>query len=262
MPEALPDGFLIVLLGGAFFAGLVDAIVGGGGLVQVPLLLAALPSAAPATVFGTNKLASVFGTSAAAWRYARSISVSPVVTIPAALSAFLASYAGAMAVAWIPVALLRPLVLVLLVTVAIYTFAHKNFGLAPRTRMLGRNDAALAVAFGSAIGFYDGFFGPGAGSFLIFIFIRFFALDFLRASASAKIVNAGTNLAALLYFAPSGHVLAYLGLGMAVFNIAGSLTGTHLSLRHGAKLVRRVFLAVVLLLIAKIAYDTVVAGFT
>jgi hypothetical protein len=133
---------------------------------------------------------------------------------------------------------------------------RKDFGIADAGRTYEGRDAAVAVFLGAMIGFYDGFFGPGAGSFLIFAFVRVFALDFLRASASAKLVNAGTNLAALLYFVPSGHVLVALGLGMAAFNIAGSIVGSHLALTRGVGFVRKIFLLVVVVLIAKFAYDT------
>jgi len=247
---------LLLLCAGAFFAGLVDAVVGGGGLIQVPLLFGALPAASPATLFGTNKLSSVFGTGFAAWRFGRSIRVPWQMALPAAAAAFAASYAGALTVALLPKDLLRPLVLVLLMAVAVHTFVHKDFGSEDEGRIHGRRDMALAVLLGAVIGFYDGFFGPGAGSFLLFLFVRFFAWDFVRASAAAKIVNAATNLAALLYFVPSGNVIVRLGLAMAAFNIAGSLVGSHLALKHGSAFVRKLFLVVVSVLIAKFAYDT------
>lgn len=245
-----------LLLGAAFFAGLVDAIVGGGGLVQVPALFTAYPAAAPATIFGTNKLASVLGTGAAAWRYARRIRLPYAIALPAAVAALAASYGGAMVVAILPREWLRPLILILLIVVALYTLVRKDFGIEDAGRSYRRGDALLAAILGAVIGFYDGFFGPGAGSFLIFVFVRVFALDFLRASASAKVVNAGTNLAALLYFVPSGHVLVALGLAMAALNIAGSTVGAHLALTRGVGFVRKIFLTVVGILIAKFAYDT------
>lgn len=250
-----PIGF-VFLCAAAFLAGLIDAVVGGGGLIQIPALFSVLPQAAPATVFGTNKLASIFGTSSAALRYARRIDVPWRAALPAALSAFFLSYLGAMAVSLMPKEWLRPLVLVMLVAVTAYTYARKNLGVVDQRRVHGRRDMALAVLFGGLIGFYDGFFGPGTGSFLIFFFVRFFGLDFLRASVSAKIVNAATNLAALLYFGANGHILWWHGLAMAIFNVGGSLVGSHLALRHGAAFVRRVFLAVASVLIVKFAWDT------
>lgn len=250
-----PIGFLF-LCAAAFLAGLIDAVVGGGGLVQIPALFSVLPQTLPATVFGTNKLASIFGTFSAALRYARRIDVPWRAALPAALAAFMLSYLGAMTVSLLPKEWLRPLVLVLLIGVTAYTYARKNLGAVDQRRAHGRRDMGMAVLFGGAIGFYDGFFGPGTGSFLIFVFVRFFGLDFLRASVSAKIVNAATNLSALLYFGAHGQVLWAIAVAMALFNVGGSLIGSHLALRHGAAFVRRVFLGVASVLILRFAWDT------
>lgn len=249
------DG-LLFLCAAAFLAGLVDAVVGGGGLIQIPALFGVLPQEQPATLFGTSKLASIFGTTSAALRYARRIKIPWRAALPAAFSAFALSYFGAMTVALLPKEWLRPLVLVLLVVVTVYTFMRKDLGAVDQLRIHGRRDMLLAVLFGGAIGFYDGFFGPGTGSFLIFVFVRFFGLDFLRASVSAKIVNAATNLAALLFFGANAHVILATGLAMALFNIGGSLLGSHLAIRHGSAFVRRVFLGVAGVFILKFAWDT------
>jgi uncharacterized membrane protein YfcA len=247
---------LILLCVAAFAAGLVDAVVGGGGLIQIPTLFSVLPQSTPATLFGTNKLASIFGTASAALRYARRIEVPWRAAVPAALSAFVMAYFGAMTVALLPREWLRPLVLMLLIIVTAYTYARKNLGAVDQKRVFGRRDMLQAVLLGGAIGYYDGFFGPGTGSFLIFMFVRFFGMDFLRASASAKIVNAATNLAALSFFGANAHVLVAAGLAMAVFNVGGSMVGSHLAIRHGAGFVRRVFLGVAGALILKFAWDT------
>lgn len=248
--------FLSVLAGAAFLAGFIDAVVGGGGLIQVPALFSVLPNELPATILGTNKLSSILGTANAAWRYARRVEMPWRMTLLAALAAFACSYFGAMAVAWLPRAWLRPLILLLLVGAALYTFWRKDFGSAHRPQCLGKHEIVRALTIGGTIGFYDGFFGPGAGSFLIFLFIRFFGFDFLHASAAAKVVNAATNLAALCFFVPHGYWLPVLGVAMAIFNVLGSLLGTHLSLRHGSGFVRKVFLFVVSALIVKFAWDT------
>lgn len=247
---------LFFLCTAAFAAGLVDAVVGGGGLIQIPALFNFLPQAQPATIFGTNKLASIFGTASAAIRYARRIDVPWRAALPAALAAFVLSYFGAMTVALLPKEWLRPLVLVLLIIVTVYTYVRKDLGAIDQRRLHGRRDMLLALLFGGVIGFYDGFFGPGTGSFLIFMFVRLFGLDFLRASVSAKIVNAATNLAALIFFGANAHVVLATGMAMAVFNIGGSLVGSHLAIRHGAAFVRRVFLAVAGVFILKFAWDT------
>jgi uncharacterized membrane protein YfcA len=247
---------VILLLLAALFAGFVDAVAGGGGLIQVPALLVALPGEAPATVFGTNKLASIFGTANAALRYARKISLPWGLALPAAAAAFLSSFAGAMAVAWLPKEVVRPLVLGLLVLVLVYTVVKPGFGVVSGARLAPDQERPRAMLMGAVLGFYDGFFGPGAGSFMIFAFVHWFRLDFLHASSAAKVVNFATNAAALAFFAPSGHVLWITGFGMAVFNIAGAVMGSRLALRHGSGFVRGVFIVVASLLIARLGYDT------
>lgn len=245
-----------MLLAAALFAGFVDAVAGGGGLIQVPALLVALPAEAPATVFGTNKLASIFGTGNAALRYAKRIALPWSIALPAAAAAFAFSFVGAMAVAWLPRDFVRPLVLALLVLVLLYTMVRPAFGVVSGARRRPEEERPRALLTGAILGFYDGFFGPGAGSFMIFAFVHWFRLDFLHASSAAKVVNFATNAAALAYFIPSGHVLWMTGLAMAAFNIAGALLGARLALRHGSGFVRGVFIVVATMLIARLGYDT------
>lgn len=256
MGLGFPD--LLFLLPAAFLAGLVDAVVGGGGLIQIPALFAVIPGAAPATLFGTNKLSSICGTFSATLRYVRGVSVPWRVALLAAAAAFVFSFLGAMSVALLPKAWARPLILLLLIVVAVYTFVRKDFGQVDSGLTHGRKHLAGALLLGAGIGFYDGFFGPGTGSFLLFLFVRFFGLDFLRATCAAKVVNLSTNAAALLYFGPTGHVLWALALGMAVCNVAGAQVGSVLALRHGSGFVRKLFLVVVGVLIGKFAWDTLV----
>ncbi|MHB1429620.1 MAG: TSUP family transporter [Rhodocyclaceae bacterium] len=251
------DPIWLTLLLAASFAGFVDAVAGGGGLIQVPALFAALPREAPATLFGTNKIASIFGTLSAARRYVRAVEMPWQLVLPAAAAAFVFSFAGAAVVAWLPKDVVRPLVLALLVAVAAYTWTKPDFGVSKRSPRIAAEHALLvALLVGAVMGFYDGFFGPGAGSFMIFAFVRLYGMDFLHASASAKILNAATNAGALFLFAPSGHVLWALGLGMAVCNIAGAQLGSRLAIRHGSEFVRVVFLVMTTLLIVKIGWDT------
>jgi uncharacterized membrane protein YfcA len=247
---------LIFLLAAAFVAGLVDAVVGGGGLIQIPALFTVFPEASAATVFGTNKLSSVCGTLSAAARYIKQVQVPWRLALLAAATAFAFSFLGAMSVALLPKEWARPLVLVLLIVVAVYTFVRKDFGAADKGLAHGRRHLTGALVLGAGIGFYDGFFGPGTGSFLLFLFVRFFGLDFLRATSAAKIVNLSTNAAALLYFGPTGHVLWGIALGMALCNVAGAQLGSVLAIRHGSGFVRQLFLGVVAVLIAKFAWDT------
>lgn len=241
----------------AFCAGMIDAVVGGGGLIQIPALLNAFPAAQAATLFGTNKIASVCGTSLAARSYLGRVHIPWSLILPAAISAFVMAFLGAATVSFVPQALLRPLVLVLVIVMAVYTFLKKNFGAIQRPLEIGTRERMLSVVIGGGIGFYDGIFGPGTGSFLIFLFIRYFAFDFLQASASAKFVNIATNLAALMYFVPSGNVLYAIAIPMAVFNMLGAYTGSRVAMKRGSGFVRILFLCLLIMLIVKLVYDMV-----
>jgi hypothetical protein len=252
----MPDFLLLACA--AFLAGLVDAVVGGGGLIQIPVLFAAFPSTAPATLLGTSKLAGIFGTAAAALNYARQVRIAWSTAAPAAVAAFVLAFAGAYTVTKIPPDFVRALLPLVLVGVALYTFRKKDFGSIHAPRHNGRKEQAIALAIGASIGFYDGFFGPGTGSFLVFLFVRFFGFDFLSASAVAKVVNVACNFSALMWFGYSGHLLWQLGLLMAVCQVGGSLLGTRLAIKHGSGFVRKLFLFVVTALIVKTSYDAVV----
>ena len=251
LPPELP--WLLVI---AFTAGLVDAAVGGGGLIQLPGLFTVLPQHTPAALLGTNKFSSMFGTGAAAWRYARSVRFPWRPVLLAATAAFTCSFLGATAVSLLSKEAVRPLVLALLTVMLGYTLAKKDFGALHRPRVIRRRELAIALLMGGVIGFYDGFFGPGTGSFLIFLFIRFFGLDFLRASAASKVVNLATNVAALVFFVPSGNVLLALAVPMAAANVGGAVVGTRMALRGGTPLIRRFFLILVVVLISRMAWDT------
>ena len=250
------DATYLILGLGAFFAGCVDAVVGGGGLIQIPLLFTTFPTQGTATLFGTNKLASVVGTSSAAWRYARRIAVPWKVIAAAALAAGAGSWIGARAVAYFPPAALRPVMLALLIAVALYTFVRKDFGVSPDASASPSDPWRRAVFIGAGVGFYDGFFGPGTGSFLIFLFVRALNWDFLRASVAAKIVNMVTNVAAIGFFVSHGEVLWRVAAVMALCNLCGAQLGSGLALRHGAPFVRRAFLLVACVLIVRFALDT------
>lgn len=249
----MPD--YILLSAAAFLAGLIDAVVGGGGLIQIPALFSVLPSAAPASLLGTSKLAGIFGTATAAVHYARRVRIAWSAAAPAALTAFIFAFAGAYTVTRVPPDFIRKLLPFILLVVAFYTYKRKDFGRLHAPLHAGQKERLVALLVGAGIGFYDGFFGPGTGSFLVFLFVRFFGFDFLGASAAAKVVNIACNVSALLWFGYSGHLLWQVGLTMAVFNIAGSLAGSRLAIRHGSGFVRKIFLLVVSLLIFKSAYD-------
>ncbi len=250
------SGALLALCCISFAAGFIDAIAGGGGLLLLPALFVLLPPAtAPALVLGTNKFAAFAGTAAAATRYARAVSLTRPVVIPAALAALPLSYLGAYCVRLVSPGLFRPLVLFLLVGVAIYTFFRKDFGSLHAPKLSRSAQIALAILIGAGLGFYDGFFGPGTGSFLIVAFIGLFRFDFLNASASAKLVNCATNIAALVYFVATRNVLFAYALPMALCNVAGGLLGARLAILNGSQFVRLIFLAVVIAIIARFAWE-------
>ncbi|MDY7577246.1 TSUP family transporter [Herbaspirillum sp. RTI4] len=247
------DYFILCIA--AFVAGLIDAVVGGGGLVLVPTLFSVFPNTAPATLLGTNKVASIMGTTASAVNYARTVRIRWSTAAPAAIAALLLSFLGAFTVTHIPTGLIRQSLPFVLVAVGAYTFMKKDFGQHHVPLLSGSKEKWMAVLVGAWAGFYDGVFGPGTGSFLVFAFVRLFGFDFLRASAVSKVVNIATNLAALTWLGYTGHVIWQLGILMAAFNIAGSLFGTKLAIRHGSGFVRRLFLVVISALVLKTGYD-------
>ena len=246
--------FAVVSLA-SLFAGFVDAIVGGGGLILVPALFATFPNAHPATLFGTNKGASIWGTGIATWQYSRRVQMRWAALWPAAAAGLVASFAGAWLVTVISPDFLRKLLPFVLLLVLLYTLAKKELGRTHNPRFAGGHEQLVAAGIGLLMGFYDGFFGPGTGSFLVFLFVRLLGYDFLSASAAAKLVNTATNFSALALFIAKGHIWWHFVLVMAVANVAGSLLGTRLALKHGTGFVRVVFLLVVSALILKTGYD-------
>ena len=239
----------------SFFAGLIDAVAGGGGLVTIPTMFSLYPNTAPATLVGTNKAGVIFGTAAAAHRYVRQVRVYWSSTLPTMVAAFVFAIAGAQLLKQFPAEPLRRALPFVLLALLIYMVVNKSLGLHHAPRHDGRNAALLGIAGEALIGMYDGFFGPGAGSFLILLFVRGFGYDFLHANASAKLVNLATNAAAILLLAASGHVWWTVSALIAGANIGGSVVGSHLAVRYGSELIRRVFVVVVTALIAKTAYD-------
>ncbi len=246
---------LIFVAGASLLAGFVDAIVGGGGLVLVPALFAAFPTTHPATLFGVNKSASLWGTAVATVQYARRVQLPWRALLPAAALALLGSLAGAWLVAVVSPDFLRKVLPLVLLAVLIYTLIKKELGREHAPALRGWREAAVAGAIGLLMGFYDGFFGPGTGSLLVFLFVRVLGYDFLHASASAKLLNSCSNFSALALFAFKGHIWWHYALVLAVANVVGSLLGTRLALRHGAGFVRVVFVLVVSALILRTGYD-------
>jgi uncharacterized protein len=239
----------------SLFAGCVDAIVGGGGLILIPALFAAYPGAPPAALLGTNKSASIWGTSFACAQYARRVNLPWRSLAFGVVAALAGAWVGAWAATLIPAQPLRQALPFVLLMLLVYTLAKKDLGRTHAPRFAGAREAWAMVAIAVVLGFYDGVFGPGAGSFFVFLLVRWLGYDFLNASASAKVLNVATNSAALALFAWKGHVWWHIGLVLAVANVAGSLIGTRLALKHGAGFVRVAFIWVVGALILKTGYD-------
>ena len=246
----------IFLLAASFFAGFVDSIAGGGGLIQLPALLIGLPKSETAEVLGTNKLSAVFGTTTAAALYRKQIKPDPKVLIAMGVPAFLGSAGGAVLASKIPTSSMRPIVLVLLIVVAIYTWFKPDLGKFENLRHHSKRRVQIAAIAGAVIGFYDGIFGPGTGSFLMLILVASLGYAFITASAIAKVVNVATNVGAILVFGIHGAVIWQIGIIMGVANISGAIIGSRLAIKGGSTLVRKVFLIVTVALIIKVGIAT------
>ena len=246
----------LFLLAASFFAGFIDSIAGGGGLIQLPALLIGLPKSETAEVLGTNKLSAVFGTTTAAALYRKQIKPDPRVLIAMGVPAFLGSAGGAVLASNIPTSSMRPMVLVLLIIVAVYTWFKPDLGKFENLRHLPKRRVQIAAFAGVVIGFYDGIFGPGTGSFLMLILVASLGYAFITASAIAKVVNVATNVGAIMVFGINGAVIWQIGIILGVANISGAVLGARLAIKGGSTLVRKVFLLVTVALIVKVGIAT------
>ena len=255
-----PSVQLIVLLAVAgLVAGYVDAVVGGGGLIQLPALLVGLPAASPVELLATNKLASACGTTVSSVTYYRRVRPDPRTFLPLMALAFAGSAAGALVASLIPRSAFDPIILVVLVVVGAYVVARPELGEVTELRFAGHRHTAAAMLTGAAVGFYDGALGPGTGSFFVFVLVGLLGYDFLEASAKARLANWATNVAALAVFIPQGAVLWDVGLAMGGANLVGGYLGARTAVRRGAGFVRVFFVVVVSAFVIRIGGD--VAGF-
>jgi len=250
---------LIFLALASGFAGFVDAMAGGGGLIQLPALLIGLPNKELPLILGTNKVPSIFGTTAAARNYFKNIKPDIPLTISMMGPAFIGSITGAAFAATIPKDFFKPFIVFLLITVAIYTWRKPALGMSENLKFTHKKRLLFVALIGLLIGFYDGIFGPGTGTFLVFFLVSGIGYAFLKASATAKLVNIATNAGAILSFQLTGHIWWQLGLLLAFANVAGAVIGSRLAIKGGSPLVRKVFLAVIFLLIARVAWDTFIS---
>ena len=237
----------------AFAAGWIDAVVGGGGLVQLPALLVGLPGASPAQLLATNKFGSIFGTATSSVTYYRRVHPDLRTALPMAAVAYIGSIGGAIIGLHIPKAAFNPIILVLLVLVGAYTLLKPDLGKESIRRYDGARHTVLAMLTGFVIGVYDGALGPGTGSFLVFALVGLLGYNFLEASAKAKITNFATNLGALTVFLPMGLVLFKVGFVIAVANLVGGYVGARTAVARGSGFVRAVFVLIVSAFIVKIS---------
>jgi len=246
---------MIILCFAALAAGFIDAIVGGGGLVQTPATLVMLPQHSVATLLGTTKIPSLSGTSLAALQYAKRVKLHWKLLGVLCLIALLAAYAGSKTVTFVSNSFMKPFIFGVLIVVAVYTYTKKNFGTATTARKKPLQEFIYGGLFALIVGFYDGFIGPGAGSFLILFFISILGFDFLQASAHAKFVNVATNVGSIIYFSGTGHILYHYAVPMAVCNLCGSFVGARLAILKGNTFIRVFFLLVVAATIIRFGYD-------
>lgn len=255
--EGVDPGILVLLALAALLAGFVDAVVGGGGLVQLPALVIALPGAAPVQLLATNKLASICGTTTSSLTYLRRVRPDPRTAAPLAVAAFVGSLGGASLAFLFSTEVFTPVILVVLVSVGLYTLFRPRMGQIQQLRYPRSPGRHLAVAalIGLLVGAYDGALGPGTGSFFVFALVSALGYGFLQASAKAKLANLATNLAALVVFVPQGAVLWQIGLVMGACNVVGGYLGARLAVARGSTFVRGMFIVVVVAFVLKLGYD-------
>ncbi len=254
---AIPVTTFLFMSVAALCAGLIDAIAGGGGLIQLPALLIGLPQSSTVQVLGTNKLSAIFGTSAAAVMYRKRAKPDLFLILSMAITAMFGSISGALLASYIPTRAMRPLVLVLLIAVGVFTWKRPVLGHVQSMRHGVRRGRQIAIALGGGIGFYDGIFGPGTGTFLMLVLVVVLGFEFLSASAISKIVNVATNAGAIFIFGIHGVVLWKIGALLGLANITGGAIGANLAIRGGSAFIRKIFLLVTALLIVKVGIDTI-----
>jgi uncharacterized membrane protein YfcA len=246
---------LIIIAFASLLAGFIDAVVGGGGLIQFPAFMILFPNSSIPTAFGTNKIAGLSGTSIAAVQYAKRVKFNWKLLLITAFSSFIFSFIGAKLVSRIDVNILKPFIFFMLIAIAIYTFKKKDFG-SYSTKVLSNEKKYLfGFLLGIIIGFYDGFLGPGTGSFLVLGFVALLGFEFLEASAYAKTINCITNISALYVFISQGNYILEIAIIMAISNISGSIIAARMAILKGNQFIRKLFLFVVVIMIFRYGYD-------
>ena len=246
---------LVLLCLFAFSAGFVDAIVGGGGLIQAPASLILLPQLPVATVIGSLKIPSFSGTAFATVQYLKKVTIQWRLAAFMCVSAFLAAFAGSEVLTLVSNRFMKPVIFIVLVIVAVYTYSKKNFGQHTHKTHSANTELGYALLISTAIGFYDGFIGPGAGSFLVLALITLLGFDFLHASANAKLINLSTNLGSIILFLLKGSILWSIAIPMAICNGIGGILGAKLAIAKGNRFIRVFFLIIITATLLRFGYD-------
>jgi uncharacterized protein len=242
----------------AIMAGFVDAVVGGGGLIQAPVLFILFPHFLVPQVIGTNRFASFMGTAVAGYQYAKSVSIPWRVVLYAGLGAAVMAYLGAKISSLISAEILKPIILILIILIAIYTFKKKTFGQSDNLHISLEKVPFYGLLIGSITGFYNGFVGPGTGSLLVFGFVSIIGYSFLKASAISKITNATADIASLIFFVINGYIVFKLAIPMMICNMVGGYAGSRMAILRGNEFVRKFFLFVIFALILRFGYDVLI----
>lgn len=250
------ETYIIVLLCiASFFAGFVDAIVGGGGLIQTPVAMILMPNLSVASIIGSLKIPAFSGTSFAAFQYLKKVEMNWKLLSIMAVLAFCAAFLGSALLNVVSNDFMKPLLFFILIGLAIYTFKKKNFGQQQDKDHSLKKELAYAVIISLLVGFYDGFIGPGTGSFLVLGFVSILGYDFLHASANAKMVNLATNFGSICFFVLKGKIVWAFAIPMAFCNALGGWVGAKLAIKKGNTFIRKFFLFVVILTLIRFGYD-------
>jgi uncharacterized membrane protein YfcA len=246
---------IIALCIASFFAGFVDAIVGGGGLIQTPVALILMPNLAVSTIIGSLKIPAFSGTSFAAFQYLKQVKMNWKLLISMAIVAFSSAFFGSLLLTQVSNDFMKPVLFFVLIALAIYTFIKKDFGQKTTTQLSSKRVILYAMILSVLIGFYDGFIGPGTGSFLVLGFVALLGFDFLNASANAKMVNLATNFGSICLFISKGKIIWSFALPMALCNALGGWLGAKLAIKKGNQFIRYFFLVIVIGTLLRFGYD-------
>ena len=251
----METSIIMLLCFAAFLAGFVDAVVGGGGLIQTPIALLLLPNFAVASIVGSLKISSFSGTALAAQQYVMKVEMNWKFPSLMAMVAFISAFLGSHLLTIVSNDFMKPLLLVVLSFITIYTFFKKDFGTHQVKEHSPVRRLFLALLISLSVGFYDGFIGPGTGSFLILAFVSVLGFDFLHASANAKIINLATNFGSICLFILKGKIMWAIAIPMTVCNAFGGWVGAKLAIKKGNGFIRVFFLIVVIGILSRFGYD-------